>query len=741
MENKRACVPFYQALSALTGSGKTPILADAVSQIRAMLPSAPIVLWVSKARAVVDQTFANFEPGGKYHHLVDAFQLCYLSELRHELISDESTSVIACATVGSFNQRARSDGTLRVHSIAEDDASVSLWTALKERTGSSGIRRSLIIVYDEAHNLSDQQTDLLIELEPDAILVASATMRTPGRLGRLIARLREYGWNENEFITSVPSSLVVDAGLIKRQLVLGGYSTQMETALDDMFDSFEAVRAKALNLGAGFQPKAIYVCRTNISQDDGTPDNPSRPFLERRAPPILIWRHLVEKKGVNPAEIAVYADLKFLRRENPPPADFVLFSGGEEDFAAFRAGNFRHVIFNLSLQEGWDDPECCFAYVDKSMGSAIQVEQVIGRVLRQPGARHYDDPDMNSANFFIRVDSKQAFTQILDDVRRRVSANVPDIRLASYANRAERARVNRAPKSERTVPEIHIDADDAVSPLSSVVSRIIDYRNDVGGNSIGKGESLTATQTIGSSDLPEVYSIERPHSNRVTARWVVRREVQSLYPEVLKTVDWTAPKFDALVEITSPAAHSLRNAAIELVDTFLENSRLAFEEENPFRVSSVHVDPGRMELFSNALHEGYSDLNPDELVYARAIDGLGFPWTRNPVNGGFRIPLLEKGDRRNFYPDFLLWRDGLVFALDPKGEHLLARDSGIKLLDIRDESKARRVVVRLFTKGKWKDQANRLSKDGHTVWLLRSGKLHGRHFSALTDAVDFAVEI
>jgi type III restriction enzyme len=43
-------VPFYQALSALTGAGKTPILADAVAQIRAQLPVEPIVLLISKTK-------------------------------------------------------------------------------------------------------------------------------------------------------------------------------------------------------------------------------------------------------------------------------------------------------------------------------------------------------------------------------------------------------------------------------------------------------------------------------------------------------------------------------------------------------------------------------------------------------------------------------------------------------------------------------------------------------------------
>lgn len=73
---------FYQALSALTGSGKTPILADTVSQMRAHLSSEPLVLWVSKNRVVVDQTLTNFQAGGKYENLVEGFIAARLSELR-----------------------------------------------------------------------------------------------------------------------------------------------------------------------------------------------------------------------------------------------------------------------------------------------------------------------------------------------------------------------------------------------------------------------------------------------------------------------------------------------------------------------------------------------------------------------------------------------------------------------------------------------------------------------------------
>ena len=63
-------VPFYQALASITASGKTVILADAVSTICTLLPIPPVVLWLSKGKVVVDQTYANLAPGGKYHHLL-----------------------------------------------------------------------------------------------------------------------------------------------------------------------------------------------------------------------------------------------------------------------------------------------------------------------------------------------------------------------------------------------------------------------------------------------------------------------------------------------------------------------------------------------------------------------------------------------------------------------------------------------------------------------------------------------
>jgi type III restriction enzyme len=752
-EKRNWATPYYQALSAITGCGKTVMLADSVAQIRAVMSDEPIVLWISKSKAVVEQTSANFAAGGKYEGLLEGFLATQLSELDPDRIFDNTQPLLVFATVGAFNQVDKADGTLKVHKTSADKAEDSLWTMLGNRKRSDEQeRRPLLVVYDEAHNLTDQQTELLLELQPSAILVASATMSTPGRLGRAIDRLKEHGWSETipdepegashkGLVTSIRSKAAVDAGLVKRQIVLGGYAAEMQSTLDDMLADYATVAEKASALQAGFVPKAIYVCRTNISIEDGSVDIPTRPFVERKAPPILIWRYLVEQKQVDPKDIAVYCDLKIDRKHHPAPEDFNLFSGGDDDFAVFSAGDYKHIIFNLSLQEGWDDPSCCFAYIDKAMGSQLQIEQVIGRVLRQPGARHYSDPDLNTANFYIRIDSKQEFPRILDLVSKKIAAEMPEVRLDGFSDSRDRKRSRLEPKVPLYVPEIHINSDEAVEPLQQLIDQINDYTHAPASQVEGKGDLELAYQRIGDGSKPTISSEKREHSNRVVARWLIRRTMQSLYPEAVKTIDWSDTRFDARIEVTSTAAVDMRDKADKLVDIFLAHSDLAFEDSNVYTVGPVLTKPDNLAKYVNAGHVGYSDLSPFEAPFADALDQTGLTWVRNPSNGGYSIPLLEKGSSRRFFPDFLVWKDDKIFAIDPKGDHLIVSDAGKKLLAIRDERGRQRVVVRLITAGKWSyDPVKKLSQDGVSVWRITgSGQVRCTHHSSIAEGVKKAL--
>jgi type III restriction enzyme len=55
------------------------------------------------------------------------------------------------------------------------------------------------------------------------------------------------------------------------------------------------------------------------------------------------------------------------------------------------------------------------------MGSEIAVEQVIGRVLRQPNCRYYREEDLNEAYFHLRVDEDKVFRKIIDELKSRLA--------------------------------------------------------------------------------------------------------------------------------------------------------------------------------------------------------------------------------------------------------------------------------------------------------------------------------
>ncbi len=731
-------VPFYQNISAITGSGKTLILCDAVAQIRSHLPIEPIVLWLSKGKVVVWQTYNNLS-SGKYAELVSGFVVKPLTECKQSDIKNSSSGLILVATVGKFNQVDKEGGDRKIYQLALDFAETSLWEMLKKRNNSEGRRRQLIIVYDEGHNLSNQQTNLLLELNPDALIAASATMRIPDALNTIITRLRQdKRWLNDDFVTVINSSDVVTSGLIKKHLLLGGYVTPMEIAIDEMLENMHRVVGAADNLGLPFKPKAIYVSQTNVVSGKGNVDNVHSPFEQRQARPILIWRHLVENRGIDPSTIAVYCNLKF-DPKFPPPPSFVLFAGGDSDYDDFISGNYQHIIFNLSLQEGWDDPACYFAYIDKDMGSKEQVTQIVGRVLRQPDAQHYPDPSLNTAHFYIRTDEKKVFEEVLEEVKRKIIAETPEITLTVFdGKKGSASKLTLPPKKARELPEASIDSTHAIEPIRKIISSIQDFRRDTI-NTIGRGGRIQVLQTIGLNGKEIEEWVEIEHSNRVTARWIFAREIQKTYAKAINLCDIENPKFDALVEYNSPAAEYIKEAANKVVCAYIDNSSVIQNFANPIYVPSVAVDPYNVIRFSNALHDGYSDLNTLEKEFALALDKSKHLWFRNPSRGLFEVPLLAKGGSKNFNPDFIVYTDKEIIAIDTKGDHLIVEDAGRKLFYIEKIGKGPDVVIKLVTRGKWDDKIQKTNGSGFTVWILKNGKPHPNYIEDVNEAVQLCL--
>src|SRR6266849_487887 len=133
-------IPFYQNLASITGSGKTVILADAIEQMRSRLGVEPIVLWLSKGRVVVWQTYNNLS-AGKYADLLGGYQVKALLDCKASDVEDSTRGLLLVATVGKFNQKDKDQGDRKIFRVALDVAEQSLWDLLKTRRDNQQRRR------------------------------------------------------------------------------------------------------------------------------------------------------------------------------------------------------------------------------------------------------------------------------------------------------------------------------------------------------------------------------------------------------------------------------------------------------------------------------------------------------------------------------------------------------------------------------------------------------------------------
>lgn len=739
VRKKRHVAPFFQALSALTGAGKTVILAEAVSQIADTMPVKPVIMWLSRGKVVVSQTFTNLSQGGRYHHLLDGMGVDALANYSPETVAESDQPLVYFATVGTFNQRDKESGSLLIHKSDVDNMEASIWDAIRLRTDTSGHRRPLIVVYDEAQNLSNQQTELLLELEPDGFLLASATMRLPTRIGAEVQHIKAAGYEDKDLVTKVETKHVVSEGLVKDTVLLEGYNTPMEEAVSQLLTDWKEATAEAEALNVDFRPKSIYVCNTNVVAD--TPnltDDPKQPFGQRQAPPILIWKYLVEEMGIDPSTIAVYSDLK-TDKGYPLPVEFTLFRGADKDYDDFTAGDFQHIIFNLTLQEGWDDPSVYFAYIDKSMESTVQITQVIGRVLRQPGAKHYPAQRLNSAHFYVRVDKKEVFNEVIEDVKKELGEEAGGVKIVVAAPGKPKPE-DYHPKGDHFLPETGLDPSAARLKIEGLLNGFADYR-DGGVNVKGTGSRRVLKQKVGQDGSQSEWE-EYEHSSEASARWIFHREVQRQYKWALGVVNLADPKLDARVGIGSPAHNQVRHLAEEVVNDYIKGVRLVQRRLNPFKVGTIMARPDEMVPFINAVHEGYAGLNPTlERPFADAIDKTGLTWARNPSRSGYGIPLISVGPTANFYPDFLIWTEERVICVDTKGPHMVHETARRKLLRIRPAKEGSRLDVQFISNGKYDDHLEQKHSSGFTCWGLGDdGTLQAVHHDGLEHVVQYLVQ-
>jgi type III restriction enzyme len=657
-------IPFLGQLRAVTGSGKTPILADVVGGM-----GDAVVLWTTRSSAVVEQTFTNLT--SRYRSLLppntQILRDIPSQVVWRDLIDRSSGLTIWVLTVASWNEADAaaddSEARLRLRREQPDWAGEgSPWSQLQEK-----LKRPLWIVSDESHNQSTVQLDQLSALRPKAFFMASATPVVNDLFSKWSEALNaEEETRELMRRAQVPvvTRDVVDANLLKTTIELIDYRSGAEESLDGTLDALKQVEDAADSEGAGITPRAIYVVEKS---------NPPRGSKED-ARPVAIWKHL-RSRGVPANEIAIFTDTKEL------PEDAIKITSLSK-----LSPSFRHIIFNQTLQEGWDDPEAYVCYFDGVTKSFIRIRQIVGRVLRQPSARRFASEALNTATLILQTPA-DSYEAVVAELRAELRLYAPEnepafsaVRLKTRSEPLDPIPAKKAARSKLKLQRYALKAPAMTQVEKALKSTAQRPWSEDDLLAPGTGRKATLELEDGSEEFEyiDVLRSARTLNAAFLRQRILQRNrpcLNAIHPDWLK-----GPAFEQMSCHGSQAQDDLLRLAAEVVEYF--EDRVGYQPDpDPDRHEWVvgEYQPRGKDMidFDRAAHDSYSaaDFNTDERAFARSLDRvLGVVWARNPTTSatGYGIPLPKKvGDSSTFYPDFIAAKKAVIWAIDTTGRHLL----------------------------------------------------------------------
>lgn len=382
-----ASVP-YICLRIPTGGGKTLIGGLAIERANRSLlfTRHSVTLWLVPSEPIRDQTLKALRAPEHLLHQAVFSALGEVSILDVEQAQRvrpnvlNGASAIIVATMQSFKQ----EDTDRLNVYKQNADMLSHFEGISDPAVRGNLSfvdairlRHPFVVVDEAHN---QGTPLAFEtlarFDPSAILELTAT---PDRSRQ-----------PSNVLFSVGAAALQAADMIKMPLELVRRNNWQD-AVRDAIACLNKLQAQA---DAERSATGAYLRPIMLLQAE------RRDAGHETLIPEKVRRSLIDDFGVPPEEIAIATGA------NDEIAG--------EDILDPKCRK-RFIITIDKLREGWD---CPFAYVlcsFRNTNSATAAEQILGRILRMPGARRKNQPELNEAYAFVTSTDFQATVECLRD--------------------------------------------------------------------------------------------------------------------------------------------------------------------------------------------------------------------------------------------------------------------------------------------------------------------------------------
>ncbi|MGH8122886.1 MAG: DEAD/DEAH box helicase [Rudaea sp.] len=378
----------YFCLRVPTGGGKTWLAAKSVALVNSHLLHSEysVILWLVPSKTIRDQTLRALRDREHPYSaaLRDAGTVTVLDLEEAKSVTratlDTSTTVIVCTRqafqVDETESRKvyESSGALMSHFESldrEQKAELLLdenGTAPYSLANVLRLRRPFLIV-DEAHNnRTELSFDTLARFRPSGIMELTATpdtVKTPSNV-----------------LHSVSAVELKNAGMIKLPIRLqteGDWQKCLHYAINCR-DQLQAAADTERRAGAPYLRPIVLI------QAQPRRTNVDTLYVDR------IRQELIDNQGVPEDEIVIATgDVRGLERIDAE------YSAGIADEKC----PAKYVLTQQALAEGWDCPSAYVLVSVADLRSSTAVEQLLGRILRQPQAELRQSEALNQSYAFV----------------------------------------------------------------------------------------------------------------------------------------------------------------------------------------------------------------------------------------------------------------------------------------------------------------------------------------------------
>lgn len=359
-----------------TAGGKTFIACNALNTIFKHLPAdkPKVVAWFVPSDTILKQTYKNLnDPSHPYRQKIDSHfgnAVCVVDKeaalFGHGISSTEIREQLTIFVLSVQSFAANNKDGRRVYreneNLAEYAKLYDTMTKRVEGSDETGLIQVLsylnpVVIIDESHNFeANLRVDMLKAINPCFILDLTATPR-----------------NKSNIISFVDAIKLKRANMVKLPVIVYNHRSTNDV-VSSAIQMQRSLEQKALAMeaegGRYIRPIVLFQAQPKTDDDNITFDKIKKKLIE-----IGIPEDQIKIKTANKDEIR---NTDLLSRDCP----------------------VRYIITVNALKEGWD---CPFAYILASLAnktSRVDVEQILGRVLRLPYTTKHKEELLNLSYVF-----------------------------------------------------------------------------------------------------------------------------------------------------------------------------------------------------------------------------------------------------------------------------------------------------------------------------------------------------